>query len=91
MLIGLIFRGVAFEFRFKAERRAGAVGGTRPSPAARALATFFQGVMLGAFIDGIPVRDGAYAGGALDWLAPFSIVHRRSGCSSPMRCSAAPG
>jgi cytochrome bd ubiquinol oxidase subunit II len=72
MLIGLIFRGVAFEFRFKAP------------PAKRAkwdvafaagsyVATFFQGVTLGAFIDGIAVRDGVYAGKALDWLMPFSI------------------
>lgn len=72
MLLGLIFRGVAFEFRFKAR------------PAKRHLwdkafiggsiaATFFQGVALGAFIEGIPVVDRAYAGGSLDWLAPFPL------------------
>jgi cytochrome d ubiquinol oxidase subunit II len=72
MLIGLIFRGVAFEFRFKAspERRGwwglAFIGGS-------ALATLCQGITLGAFISGIPVRDGRYAGGALDWLTPFSI------------------
>jgi cytochrome d ubiquinol oxidase subunit II len=71
MLIGLIFRGVAFEFRFKAspERRGwwdlAFIGGS-------ALATLCQGITLGAFISGIPVRDGRYAGGAFDWLTPFS-------------------
>jgi cytochrome bd ubiquinol oxidase subunit II len=72
MLIGLIFRGVAFEFRFKAspERRGwwdlAFIGGST-------LATLCQGLTLGAFISGIPVRDGRYAGGAFDWLTPFSI------------------
>ncbi|AVH38239.1 cytochrome d ubiquinol oxidase subunit II [Pseudomonas monteilii] len=72
MLMGLIFRGVAFEFRFKAK------------PAKRHLwdkaficgslvATFSQGVALGAFIEGIKVVERRYAGGALDWLTPFSL------------------
>jgi cytochrome d ubiquinol oxidase subunit II len=72
MLIGLIFRGVAFEFRFKAshERRhwwdRAFIGGS-------VVATFFQGVTLGGFLDGVPVRDGRYAGGAFDWLSAFSV------------------
>lgn len=72
MLIGLIFRGVAFEFRFKASKRRrhlwdkAFIGGSL-------LATFAQGVALGAFIDGIPVESRAYAGGAFDWLTPFSL------------------
>jgi cytochrome bd ubiquinol oxidase subunit II len=72
MLIGLIFRGVAFEFRFKAspERRGwwdlAFIGGS-------ALATLCQGITLGAFISGIPVQGGRYAGGELDWLTPFSV------------------
>lgn len=72
MLIGLIFRGVAFEFRFKASEEQqhlwdkAFIGGSL-------LATFSQGVVLGAFIDGLPVVDRAYAGGALDWLTPFSV------------------
>ncbi len=72
MLIGLIFRGVAFEFRFKASP------GTRPLwdlsfIGGSVVATFFQGVTLGGFIDGVPVRDGQYAGGTLDWLTAFSV------------------
>ena len=72
MLLGLIFRGVAFEFRFKAseEKRhwwdKAFIGGSL-------VATFFQGVTLGGFIDGIKVVDRAYAGGPLDWLTPFGI------------------
>lgn len=72
MLVGLIFRGVAFEFRFKASDRnrhwwdKAFIGGS-------IVATFAQGVALGAFIDGIPVANNAYAGGSLDWLSPFPI------------------
>jgi len=71
MLLGLIFRGVAFEFRYKASdaRRhwwdRGFIGGS-------VVATYFQGTILGAYIDGIPVANRAYAGGDLDWLTPFS-------------------
>ncbi|MBB3104365.1 cytochrome d ubiquinol oxidase subunit II [Azomonas macrocytogenes] len=72
MLMGLIFRGVAFEFRFKASAEKkhvwdkAFIGGSL-------VATFFQGVVLGAFIRGIPVVDRAYAGGPLDWLTPFAL------------------
>jgi cytochrome d ubiquinol oxidase subunit II len=72
MLVGLVFRGVAFEFRFKSEpgkRRLwdkAFAGGSY-------VATFFQGVTLGGFIQGVPVRDNAYAGGALDWITPFAL------------------
>lgn len=72
MLAGLIWRGVAFEFRFKADEshkpfwdKAFAWGSY--------IATFSQGVALGAFINGFEVRDGAYAGGIFDWLSPFSL------------------
>jgi cytochrome d ubiquinol oxidase subunit II len=73
MLLGLIFRGVAFEFRFKAldhERHIwdkAFIGGS-------VTAAFFQGVALGAFLQGIPVAGRAYAGGPLDWLAPFPLL-----------------
>ncbi|MBO0367680.1 cytochrome d ubiquinol oxidase subunit II [Pseudomonas shirazensis] len=72
MLIGLIFRGVAFEFRFKATAAKrhvwdkAFIGGSL-------LATFFQGVALGAFIEGFKVVDRHYAGGAWDWVTPFSL------------------
>ncbi len=72
MLVALIFRGVAFEFRFKAKDSkwlwdiSFTVGST--------LAAFSQGVILGAFIQGFEVVDGSYAGGMFDWLSPFSIM-----------------
>jgi len=72
MLLGLIFRGVAFEFRFKADPDhlpwwdAAFIGGSF-------VATFFQGVTLGAFIEGIHVSGRAYSGGALDWATPFAL------------------
>ncbi|SHM69743.1 cytochrome d ubiquinol oxidase subunit II [Phytopseudomonas punonensis] len=72
MLLGLVFRGVAFEFRFKARDHKrhiwdkAFIGGS-------VAATFFQGVALGAFIEGIPVENRVFAGGSLDWLAPFPL------------------
>jgi cytochrome d ubiquinol oxidase subunit II len=72
MLLGLIFRGVAFEFRFKAhdhERHLwdkAFIGGST-------IAAFFQGVTLGFYIDGIPMIGRSYAGGAFDWVAPFPL------------------
>jgi len=72
MLVGLVFRGVAFEFRFKADEA------SRPLwdvafIAGSVAATFFQGVVLGAYVGGFEVVDGAFAGGAFDWLAPFPL------------------
>lgn len=72
MLLGLIFRGVAFEFRFKAkaEKRhiwdKAFIGGSLA-------ATFFQGVALGAYVDGFEVVDRVFVGGSLDWFTPFSL------------------
>jgi cytochrome bd ubiquinol oxidase subunit II len=72
MLAGLIWRGVAFEFRFKAHEphkpfwdKAFCWGSY--------IATFSQGVCLGAFINGFKVTGPSYMGGALDWLTPFSL------------------
>jgi cytochrome d ubiquinol oxidase subunit II len=73
MLVGLIFRGVAFEFRFKANDRERPVWDLA-FIAGSMTAAFFQGVSLGAFLDGIPVSGHSYAGGALDWLAPFPLA-----------------
>jgi cytochrome d ubiquinol oxidase subunit II len=73
MLVGLIFRGVAFEFRFKAREHErhiwdkAFIGGS-------VVAAFFQGVSLGAFLNGIPVSGRSYAGGVLDWIAPFPLL-----------------
>lgn len=71
MLLALVFRGVAFEFRWRAVEKhtwdwAFASGST--------LAAFAQGIALGALVQGIPVSDRAYAGGWWDWLTPFSLV-----------------
>ncbi|TFI59867.1 cytochrome d ubiquinol oxidase subunit II [Sphingomonas parva] len=72
MLLGLVFRGVAFEFRWRdpSHRRiwdaaffAGSV-----------VATFAQGITVGALLQGISVDGRAYAGGWWDWLTPFSLL-----------------
>jgi len=72
MVGGLILRGVAFEFRYKATvTRAfwdGAFG------MGSVFATFFQGLMIGALVQGIPLKDGQYIGGMLGWATPFSIA-----------------
>ena len=72
MLLGLIFRGVAFEFRFKHHPRTriwdlAFCGGS-------VIATFAQGVVLGTFVQGIRVEGGRYAGGPWDWLTAFSVM-----------------
>lgn len=72
MLLGLIFRGVAFEFRFRTRRwkplwERGFFFGS-------ALAAFTQGIALGALVQGISIEERAYAGGWFDWLTPFSIL-----------------
>ncbi|MGO4778492.1 cytochrome d ubiquinol oxidase subunit II, partial [Lysobacter sp. 2RAB21] len=72
MLIALVFRGVAFEFRFKARRAKKAWG------AAFALGSLFcafaQGVILGAIMEGMPMQEGKYVGGIFDWFSPFSML-----------------
>jgi cytochrome bd ubiquinol oxidase subunit II len=72
MLAGLILRGVAFEFRRKTERmrwiwNASFAGGSL-------VATFTQGVMVGALVEGLPLADGHYVGGELGWLSPFTVL-----------------
>ncbi len=72
MLLALIFRGVAFEFR---ERSAHARGAWDAGFALGSLvAAFAQGMTLGALVEGLRVENGAYAGGAFDWLTPFSVL-----------------
>ncbi len=72
MLIALIFRGVAFEFRFKARRARRFWGGA--FAVGSLLATFAQGVILGALVEGMPLQEGRYVGGALGWFSPFSML-----------------
>lgn len=72
MLLALIFRGVAFEFRWVAKPHhkrwdIAFIGGST-------IAAFAQGVILGGLLQGIEVADGRYAGGTFDWLSPFSIM-----------------
>ena len=71
MLLALVFRGVAFEFRWVSKPHhwfwdlAFAWGSIT--------AAFMQGVILGALLQGPNVKDGAYAGGPLDWATPFAL------------------
>lgn len=73
MLTALIFRGVAFEFRFKAGPR-GRKFWDHGFHWGSVVAAFSQGVVLGTFVQGIPLQDGQYAGGAFDWLSPLSLL-----------------
>jgi cytochrome d ubiquinol oxidase subunit II len=72
LLLALIFRGVAFEFRFVAKPRhrkwdaSFAVGSI--------VAAFAQGLVLGAILEEIPVRNQEFAGTPLWWLSPFSVL-----------------
>jgi cytochrome d oxidase subunit CydB len=72
LLLGLIFRGVAFEFRFRSERMRWVwdwgffLGST--------VVAFVQGAAVGAMIRGIPVVDGQYAGSPFGWLHPFAVL-----------------
>src|SRR6201999_1589364 len=72
MLLGLILRGVAFEFRYKTQRLRwiwdlSFAGGSF-------VAAFIQGLMVGALVEGLPISDGQYAGGEFGWLSPFSLL-----------------
>ena len=72
MLLALVFRGVAFEYRWKT--RAGKFFWDGSFAGGSACAAFAQGVALGALVQGIPVEGRAYAGGWWDWLTPFSML-----------------
>ena len=73
MLLALIFRGVAFEFRFKAERESQYIW-DNAFHFGSLLAAFSQGVILGGLMQGITVTDREFSGGAFDWLSAFSIT-----------------
>ncbi len=72
MLLALIFRGVAFEFRFRAASRWGREAWNFAFFAGSAVAALCQGFALGGLLQGIRVTDGRYAGGWWDWLTPFT-------------------
>lgn len=73
MLLGLILRGVSFEFRFKAEGRSRRLWDYL-FHFGSLLATVTQGMMLGAYVHGIQVAGRGFDGGALDWLSAFSVM-----------------
>ncbi|MFT6909591.1 MAG: cytochrome d ubiquinol oxidase subunit II [Oleiphilaceae bacterium] len=73
MLIGLIFRGVAFEFRFKTDGRDRKLWDVS-FHVGSLLAAFMQGVILGNFVQGVEVVDRSFAGGPLDWANGFAII-----------------
>jgi cytochrome bd ubiquinol oxidase subunit II len=72
MLMGLILRGVAFEFRFKAHEAHQSLWDISFAVGSY-LAAFSQGVALGAFINGFNMSGTTYIGGSFDWLTPFSL------------------
>ncbi|MFV1530882.1 MULTISPECIES: cytochrome d ubiquinol oxidase subunit II [unclassified Phaeobacter] len=72
MLLALVFRGVAFEYRWRTTRWRGVwdvafFGGS-------VVAAIMQGIALGALVQGIEIEGRAYAGGWWDWLTPFSLI-----------------
>lgn len=72
MLLGLVLRGVAFEFRWRTRRGKfiwdiSFFGGSL-------IASLAQGITLGALVQGIQVADRAYTGGWWDWLTPFTLL-----------------
>lgn len=72
MLLALVFRGVAFEYRWrdKSHERIWDTSFVFGS----FMATFMQGIVLGTFVQGIEVDSRAYAGGWWDWLTPFTVM-----------------
>ncbi|RTZ14220.1 cytochrome d ubiquinol oxidase subunit II [Vibrio aquaticus] len=80
MLLGLILRGVSFEYRFRTKRgiflwdSAFFIGSLS--------ATLMQGIMLGTLLQGISVEGRSYAGGWFDWLTPFSLF-----CGFALMCA----
>jgi cytochrome d ubiquinol oxidase subunit II len=73
MLLGLIFRGVAFEFRFKAPGKSRSIWDVS-FHFGSLVAAFTQGAILGAVVQGIQVEGRSYAGGAFDWLNAYSVM-----------------
>ncbi len=72
MILALVFRGVAFEFRWRDPAHEKIWDWS--FHAGSLVTTFMQGIVLGAFVQGIEVDGRAYAGGWWDWLTPFSLM-----------------
>ncbi|HYC98558.1 cytochrome d ubiquinol oxidase subunit II [Brevundimonas sp.] len=73
MLAGLILRGVAFEFRFRARNR-GRKFWTQMFAGGSILTAVAQGLILGGFIQGVTVENQRFAGGTFDWLTPYTLL-----------------
>jgi cytochrome d ubiquinol oxidase subunit II len=73
MLIGLILRGVAFEFRFRAHGH-GRIGWGLAFTGGSLAAAIAQGLILGGFIQGVTVEGQRFAGGPFDWLTPYTLL-----------------
>src|SRR5271165_6653035 len=73
MLLALVFRGVAFEFRFRANSPGGRLWWDFAFFGGSTIAAFCQGMVLGGLMHGVKVENRAYAGGWWDWLTGFSI------------------
>jgi cytochrome d ubiquinol oxidase subunit II len=74
MLLALVFRGVAFEFRFRAQSQAGRATWDFAFFGGSAVAALCQGLTLGGILQGVHVVGRAYAGGWWDWLTPFTVL-----------------
>ena len=93
LLLALIFRGVAFEFRALGVAQ---LFWGRGFVLGSLVAAFAQGAAVGAMIRGIPVVSGQFYGGSFDWVAPLPIVCLAMRCLAPagrslspkMRCAA---
>ena len=74
MLMALVFRGVAFEFRFRAVRAGSRIWWDRTFLAGSAVAALCQGMVLGGLLQGVRVAHGQYAGGWFDWASGFTFL-----------------
>ncbi len=73
MLLGLVLRGVAFEFRFKASEKSRHVW-DKAFHFGSLAAAFSQGMILGAFVQGVEVDGRNFSGGPFDWATGFSLM-----------------
>src|ERR1019366_7116727 len=73
MLLALVLRGVAFEFRLRGRKR-GKAFWTAAFAGGSLAATLSQGLILGGFMQGFAVRNGVFVGGSLDWLSAYAVL-----------------